>query len=266
MTQAVLFAKRAIAWPLCIAIALSILSGPALAQGSAGQISGTIHDEQSGVLPGVSMTVKNQVTGVSRTIVSDESGRYVFAALPSGPLHASRRALRLRHPGSRGHRHHHRPRVPPGPDDEGAGAGRERDDSRRVADRRRHEGRNLRHGHARADRDAAAQLAPVSVARAARPRHDGRRDAVVLRHGQRRRVDDVQRHRQRRRRHDQQLGGRRRAAAGSAGGCRRRSSRSPTPATRRSSDWRPAAWCRSSPSRARTTTAARHSSTSATSR
>jgi len=84
MTQAVLFAKRAIAWPLCIAIALSILSGRALAQGSAGQISGTIHDEQSGVLPGVSMTVKNQVTGVSRTIVSDESGRYVFAALPSG--------------------------------------------------------------------------------------------------------------------------------------------------------------------------------------
>ena len=84
MTQAVLFAKRAIAWPLCIAIALSILSGPALAQGSAGQISGTIHDEQSGILPGVSMTVKNQITGVSRTIVSDESGRYVFAALPSG--------------------------------------------------------------------------------------------------------------------------------------------------------------------------------------
>ena len=46
MTQAVLLAQRAIAWPFCIAIALSTLSGPALAQGSAGQIHGGPHSQQ----------------------------------------------------------------------------------------------------------------------------------------------------------------------------------------------------------------------------
>ena len=83
------------------------------------------------------------------------------------------------------------------------------------------------------------------------PGHDDRRDAVVLRDRQRRRVDDVQRHRQRRRRDDQQLGRGRRAASGSAGGRRRGVQGHQRRARRPSSAWPPAAWCRWSPSLAR---------------
>ena len=54
----------------------------ALAQGSAGQIEGTVRDEQGGAMPGVSLTLRNQATGVARTIVADAEGRYLFAALP----------------------------------------------------------------------------------------------------------------------------------------------------------------------------------------
>jgi outer membrane receptor protein involved in Fe transport len=62
----------------------------ALAQGSAGQIEGTVRDEQGGAMPGVSLTLRNQATGVARTIVADAEGRYLFAALPPGryTLHA----------------------------------------------------------------------------------------------------------------------------------------------------------------------------------
>ena len=250
----------------CLVSLCALWSAPLVAQGSAGEIEGTIRDEQSGVLPGVSLTLRNQVTGVSRTMTTEDDGRFVFAALAPGryTLRAELSGFGVQEVadivitiGLELASGHHA---------QGAGAGRERDDSRRVADRRHDEGRDLRHGHAAADRDAAAQLAAVSVAGAARARHDRRRDAVVLRHGQRRRLDDLQRHRQRRRRHDQQLGRRRRAAAGSAGrrrpgvqGHQRRLQGGVRPGDgRRRRRW--------SPSPAPTTFAARRSSTSATRR
>ena len=85
MTQAVLFGRRAIAWPFCIAIALSILSGSALAQGSAGQIDGTVRDEQAGVLPGVYADAPQP--GHRRhphDRPPKRDGRFVFSALAPG--------------------------------------------------------------------------------------------------------------------------------------------------------------------------------------
>src|SRR4030095_16149899 len=56
----------------------------AWAPGGNGQISGTIRDEQGAVLPGTTVTLINQETGVSRTTVSEADGAYRFLALPPG--------------------------------------------------------------------------------------------------------------------------------------------------------------------------------------
>lgn len=47
-------------------------------------ISGTVSDETGGVLPGVSVTVINTETGISRDAVTDDSGRYSIAQLALG--------------------------------------------------------------------------------------------------------------------------------------------------------------------------------------
>jgi hypothetical protein len=49
-----------------------------------GQIEGTVRDQQAGVLPGTTMTLVNQVSGVSRTTVTEADGRYRFPALAPG--------------------------------------------------------------------------------------------------------------------------------------------------------------------------------------
>ena len=48
----------------------------AWAQTTTGTILGTVTDETGGVLPGVDITLTNTDTGASRTVVSDDEGRY----------------------------------------------------------------------------------------------------------------------------------------------------------------------------------------------
>src|SRR5262249_41993124 len=48
-------------------------------------LSGVVTDVTGGVLPGVTVTLKNTDTGFVRSTVTDEEGRYTFAALnPTG--------------------------------------------------------------------------------------------------------------------------------------------------------------------------------------
>src|SRR5207237_360816 len=47
-------------------------------------ISGTVHDESGAVLPGASVAIQNQDTGISRTVVTNETGRYSAPALGLG--------------------------------------------------------------------------------------------------------------------------------------------------------------------------------------
>src|SRR5437016_3584724 len=61
----------------------------ALAQVNTATISGTIHDESGAVLPGATVTIQNQDTGLSRTITSNETGRYVAPALSLGNYQVS---------------------------------------------------------------------------------------------------------------------------------------------------------------------------------
>src|SRR5512144_116311 len=68
------------------ALAVAILVGfalPAHAQ-VVGQIQGTVTDAQGGVLPGVSLTLRNTETGAARTTVTESDGVYRFAGLQPG--------------------------------------------------------------------------------------------------------------------------------------------------------------------------------------
>jgi hypothetical protein len=70
---------------LCLALVLlAIGSAPLAAQTQLGAIQGTITDESGGVLPGVTVTVTNLATGVSRTTTSNETGVYRVQGLDPG--------------------------------------------------------------------------------------------------------------------------------------------------------------------------------------
>jgi hypothetical protein len=45
-------------------------------------LSGAVSDATGGVLPGVTVTLKNTDTGFVRSVVTDDQGRYTFAAMP----------------------------------------------------------------------------------------------------------------------------------------------------------------------------------------
>jgi carboxypeptidase family protein len=66
---------------LVLLVFVSVL--PLFAQGT-GQIEGVVRDEQSLVLPGVTVTLRNEDSGVTRTIVSRSDGGYAFPALLPG--------------------------------------------------------------------------------------------------------------------------------------------------------------------------------------
>ena len=65
-------------------VAMLIACGSAWAQATA-TISGTVRDQSGGVLPGVTITVTQQETGLTRTTVSNDTGSYVLPNLPLGP-------------------------------------------------------------------------------------------------------------------------------------------------------------------------------------
>ena len=60
------------------------LHAAASAQETTGTITGVTTDSTGGVLPGVTVTVKNTNTGTSRTVVTSESGMYTASLLPIG--------------------------------------------------------------------------------------------------------------------------------------------------------------------------------------
>src|SRR5918993_4051484 len=67
---------------MCLALLLSAL--PALAQNISGRIDGHVTDTSGAVLPGATVTVLNEGTGLTRTLTSDESGLFTATNLPVG--------------------------------------------------------------------------------------------------------------------------------------------------------------------------------------
>ena len=63
---------------------LLLCASTASAQATA-QINGTVRDQAGLALPGVTVTVTQTDTGLTRTVVTDETGSYVLQNLPVGP-------------------------------------------------------------------------------------------------------------------------------------------------------------------------------------
>ena len=75
---------------LSVALLLSVLAAAALAvaptaaQTTNGVITGVVSDAQGGVLPGVTLTLRNTDTGLTRNVVTEADGRYRAGGLPPG--------------------------------------------------------------------------------------------------------------------------------------------------------------------------------------
>src|SRR6266699_788682 len=77
-----MFAQRPIAIGLLAMCGVALFSLDLFAQTA--NIVGTVKDPTGAVLPGVSMTVKNTGTGLTRQIVTNETGDYTVPLLPIG--------------------------------------------------------------------------------------------------------------------------------------------------------------------------------------
>jgi outer membrane receptor protein involved in Fe transport len=74
---------------LAVTAALALIAFPpsvlAQSQAAGGQIEGTVTDQSGGVLPGVTVAIRNTATGVTRETTTDASGLYRAPLLPVGP-------------------------------------------------------------------------------------------------------------------------------------------------------------------------------------
>jgi hypothetical protein len=71
-------------WSLALAmlVLLPVTAAGQVAQ--VGQLGGEVRDAQGGVLPGATVTLISVERGVTRTMVTDQEGKYLFSALPLG--------------------------------------------------------------------------------------------------------------------------------------------------------------------------------------
>src|SRR5262249_8279227 len=64
----------------CLALGAADLA----AQSTTGRISGSVRDSSGAVLPGATVTVTQEGTGLARTTITDGVGNFVFVSLPVG--------------------------------------------------------------------------------------------------------------------------------------------------------------------------------------
>src|SRR5438128_2421285 len=76
-----LFGRLGIAIVVLIALGTSLV----FAQGSTAAILGVVRDTSGALVPGVTITVRQTDSGLTRTIVSSENGGYNLPLLPVGP-------------------------------------------------------------------------------------------------------------------------------------------------------------------------------------
>lgn len=70
---------------LVLALALAVASRAFAQTVAVAQLSGTLTDESGGILPGAEVTITQTETGMSRFVITDTKGGYVFTNLPVGP-------------------------------------------------------------------------------------------------------------------------------------------------------------------------------------
>jgi carboxypeptidase family protein len=70
--------------PVFLAASLTLVPSLAFAQLDRGQIAGFVKDQTGGVIPGATITATLVQTGAARTVITDETGYYVFTAMTPG--------------------------------------------------------------------------------------------------------------------------------------------------------------------------------------
>src|SRR5437870_1807941 len=63
---------------------LLVVAPPADAQDYRGRVQGSVLDSTQGALPGATVTMKNDATGVTVTFVADKDGHYIFDFVDPG--------------------------------------------------------------------------------------------------------------------------------------------------------------------------------------
>ncbi len=72
---------------VCVVVGalLSLLpAGPAFGQGAVSEVNGSVVDSSQALLPGVTVTMIEETTGLTRTVVSNDRGRFVAIAMTPG--------------------------------------------------------------------------------------------------------------------------------------------------------------------------------------
>lgn len=69
---------------LSLAVVLFLAPAPLFAQGGVAEVNGTIADQTGSILPGATVTITEETTGLMRTTVSNETGRFVIPAVTPG--------------------------------------------------------------------------------------------------------------------------------------------------------------------------------------
>ena len=67
-----------------LAVLLTLPAAPAHSQRADGEATGTVQDSSGAVLPGATVTLTNEGTGIVRTVVTNGSGLFVFVNVPPG--------------------------------------------------------------------------------------------------------------------------------------------------------------------------------------
>src|ERR1700735_5030255 len=76
------------------AILAAFMAVSAWSQTQLATVSGTVTDTSGAVVPGVSVTIVSQGTGLKRSVLTDTAGEYRFVGLPTGNY-----SLRIEKPG-----------------------------------------------------------------------------------------------------------------------------------------------------------------------
>ena len=71
-------------WLMLLGSALVLAPSAAPAQVTTADLVGTVRDTSGAVVPGVSVSVINEATGVTRTTTTGDGGTYIFTGLPPG--------------------------------------------------------------------------------------------------------------------------------------------------------------------------------------
>jgi outer membrane receptor protein involved in Fe transport len=69
---------------LCVVVGLMLPVMPAFGQGGVAEVNGNVTDQTGSLLPGATITLTHESTGLQRTVVTNESGRFVIAAVTPG--------------------------------------------------------------------------------------------------------------------------------------------------------------------------------------